>query len=392
VDAADEGGSMAKKKRERGNGQGTVAPRRNKTGKTIGFVGAFFGPDGKRRWVSAKTKTECWRKLNAAMADADRGILPGPANLTVERYLTSWLADSVKGTVSRATYDGYERNVRRHIIPELGRRRLKELAPGDIRRLYRKMAEKGLKDRSIEYVHTTLRKGLKAAVVDRLIDHNPTDGVKPIKTPAGAAKESKALATYQVKALLDAASGSRLEAFCVVAIHTGLRRGELLGLRWTDADLGMGALAVRRSLDVDGTFKAPKNRAARRTLKLAPRALEALKTHKVLQNAERLQAGPRWRNHDLVFPNTVGRPANAGNLYRREFQPLLERAGLAAEGFTIHSLRHTFATTLAERGVHPSTAQRMLGHSDIRMTLAVYTHATDGMQDAAADALEEAFS
>jgi integrase len=89
-----------------------------------------------------------------------------------------------------------------------------------------------------------------------------------------------------------------------------------------------------------------------------------------------------------VFPNTVGKPMNAGNLYRREFQPLLERAGLADEGFTIHSLRHT----LAEKGVHPSTAQKMLGHSDIRMTLAIYTHATDGMQDAATDALEEAFS
>src|SRR5215212_1949963 len=157
------------RKRQRGNGQGTVAPRKNKDGKIIAYRGAFFGPDGKRHWVSAKTKTECWHKLNTAMTDADRGILPGPANLTVERYLTSWLADSVKGTVSRATYDGYKRDVHYHIIPELGRRKLKELTPGDIRHLYRKMAERGLKDRSIEYVHTTLRKSLKAAVVDRLI-------------------------------------------------------------------------------------------------------------------------------------------------------------------------------------------------------------------------------
>jgi integrase len=188
---------VARKKRERGNGQGTVAPRRNKAGKVIGFVGAYFGPDGKRHWVSAKTKTECWRKLNMAMTDADRGILPGPVNLTVEQYLTSWLADSVKGTVSRATYDGYKRDVRHHIIPELGRRKLKELTPGDIRRLYRKMAEKGLKDRSSEYVHTTFRKSLKAAVVDRLITHNPTDGVRPLKTPAGTAKESKALNPFK---------------------------------------------------------------------------------------------------------------------------------------------------------------------------------------------------
>ena len=383
---------MARKKRERGNGQGTVAPRRNKAGKTIGYVGAFFGPDGKRHWVSAKTKTECWHKVRTAMADADRGILPGPANLTVGGYLTSWLADSVEGTVSRATYDGYKRDVNHHIIPALGRRKLKELTPGDIRRLYRRMAQSGLKDRSIAYVHTTLRKSLKAAVIDRFINHNPTDGVKPIKTPAGATKESKALEPNQVRTLLNAASESRFEALYVVAIHTGLRRGELLGLKWTDADLEAGALTVRRSLDVDGTFKAPKNRSARRTLRLTPRALEALKAHKARQNEERLQAGSRWQDQGLVFPNTLGRPANAGNLYRREFQPLLERAGLADKGFTIHSLRHTFATTLAAKGVNPATAQKMLGHSDIRMTLVVYTHATDGMQDAATEVLEEAFS
>jgi integrase len=112
----------------------------------------------------------------------------------------------------------------------------------------------------------------------------------------------------------------------------------------------------------------------------------------VRQNAERLQAGSRWQDDGLVFPSAIGKPMNAGNLYRREFQPLLKRAGRADEGFTIHSLRHTFATTLAEKGVHPSTAQKMLGHSDIRMTLAIYTHATDDMQDVATAALEEAFS
>ena len=140
------------------------------------------------------------------------------------------------------------------------------------------------------------------------------------------------------------------------------------------------------------TFKAPKNRAARRTLKLTPRALDALKAHRARQNEDRLRAGSRWQDNNLVFPNTVGKPMNAGNLYRREFQPLLERAGVANAGFTIHSLRHTFATTLATKGVHPSTAQKMLGHSDIRMTLAIYTHATDDMQDAATAVLEEAFS
>jgi integrase len=127
-------------------------------------------------------------------------------------------------------------------------------------------------------------------------------------------------------------------------------------------------------------------------LRLTAQAISALKSHRVRQNAERQKAGERWRDYDLVFPNTVGRPMNPSNLYRREFQPLLEKAGLRGEGFTFHSLRHTFATTLAERGVHPATAQKLLGHKDIRMTLAIYTHATDDMQDGAVVAISEAFS
>jgi integrase len=382
---------MARKKRERGNGQGTVVPRRNKDGKIIGYRGAFFGPDGKRHWVSAKNKTECWSKLSTAMTDADRGVLPPPANLTVKGYLIAWLSDRVKGTVSRATYDAYRRDVHHHIIPELGRRKLKDLTPGDIRRLYRKKHEANLSNRTLSYIHTTLRKALKDAVQDGNLTRNPTDGVKPLKTPTGAAKGSKALSPIRIKALLSAASGDRLEALYVVAIHTGLRRGEVLALRWEDADLEGGTLSIRRSLDTDGTLKAPKRDSSRRTLRLTLPALAALRTHRVRQNKEKLKAGNLWQENDLIFPNTLGRPMNAGNFYRREFQPLLERANLADEGFTFHSLRHTFATTLAENGVHPSTAQKMLGHSDIRMTLAIYTHATDEMQDAATAALESAF-
>jgi integrase len=159
---------------------------------------------------------------------------------------------------------------------------------------------------------------------------------------------------------------------------------------FSDKILGGGTLSVKRSLDVDGTYKSPKNRSSRRTLKLTTQSLAALGAHKTRQNEERLRKGDGWQDNDLVFPNTLGKPMNAGNFYRRDFQPLLERAGLADEGFTFHSLRHTFATTLAAKGVHPSTAQKMLGHSDIRMTLAIYTHATDDMQDAAIAALESA--
>ena len=165
-----------------------------------------------------------------------------------------------------------------------------------------------------------------------------------------------------------------------------------MGLRWEDIDLEEGTLSVRRSLDTDGTLKAPKRDSSRRTLRLTHPARAALRAHRARQNEERLKAGELWEDNYLVFPNTLGKPMNAGNFYRRGFQPLLERAGLADEELTFHSLRHTFATTLADKGIHASTAQKMLGHSDIRMTLASYTRATDVMQDAATAALESAFT
>lgn len=380
---------MARKKRERGNGQGTVAPRRNKAGKIIGYVGAFFGPDGKRHWISAKTKTECWSKLTAAMTDADRGVLPSrAANLTVGAYLESWLAD-IEGTVRRHTYEQYKSVVRKHLIPALGRAKLTDLQRPAIRKLYREKKQSGLKSRTVQYIHVTLHKALNDAVDDRLLIHNPTEG---LKLPQKDAEETKALSPEQASALLCAARGSRLEALYVVALHAGLRRGELLALRWNDINFEKGTLRVDQSLDQHGAFHAPKREVSRRTLKLAPVALAALKAHRARQNAERLEAGERWRDIDLVFPNTVGRPVNPSNLYRRDFQPLLVKAGLGDEGFTFHSLRHTFATTLAASGVHPATAQKMLGHKDIRMTLAIYTHATDDMQDAAIEAISEAFS
>ena len=166
----------------------------------------------------------------------------------------------------------------------------------------------------------------------------------------------------------------------------------MLALRWNDIDFEKGTLRVDRPLGQHGAFHAPKREESRRTLRLTPVALAALKAHRVRQNAERLKVGERWGDHDLVFPNTVGKPMNPSNLYRRDFRSLLAKAGLGDEGFTFHSLRHTFATTLAASGVHPSTVQKMLGHKDIRMTLAIYTHATDDMQDGAVDAISEAFS
>src|SRR5215218_437787 len=375
---------------KKANGEGSIYEHK-RYGKKVGYRGAYtvYTAEGpKRRYVSGKTREEVRQKLTEAMAKRDKGFVYDDENLTVGGYLDRWLSDSVRGTVRESTYSRDKYLATNHVKPALGQLKLKNLNALHLQGLYRDRLDSGLSSSTVQKVHHVLHKALAQAVRWNLIPRSPADSVKaPTPTP----KEMHPLSSHGARRLLEAARGDRLEALYALAIHTGMRRGELLGLKWEDVDLDSSTLQVRRSLDVDGTFKAPKNGKGR-TLKLTPRALDALRAHKVRQNAERLEAGSRWQDNNLVFPNTVGKPMNAGNLYRREFQPLLKRAGLADEGFTIHSLRHTFATTLAAKGVHPSTAQKMLGHSDIRMTLVIYTHATDGMQDAATAALEEAFS
>jgi integrase len=375
------------RKKERGNGSGTVYPRKNKQGKIIGYRGSYHAPDGKRRYVSAKQKGECERKLREAMTDADRGVVFDAGTLTVEEYLNRWLTDSVQGTVRRSTFVQYESVVRCHISPALGRLKLKSLTPAHVRALYRKKLDSGLAPRAVQYIHVTLHKALKQAVMEGLIPRNVTEAVK---APQAHKKEVRPLNPTQVKALLFAARGDRLEALYVLAIHTGLRRSEILGLKWTDVDLDAGTLAVQRSLERGGTFNPPKRNKSRRTVKLTGQAIEALKGHRARQNEERLRLGSLWEDHDLVFPNRVGKPMNADNLYHREFKPLLNTAGLS--GFTFHSLRHTCATLLLSRNVNPKIVQEMLGHATISQTMDTYSHVMPGMGDVAAEAIESTLS
>ena len=147
---------------------------------------------------------------------------------------------------------------------------------------------------------------------------------------------------------------------------------------------------MQRSLDTNGTFNSPKRNKSCRTVKLTEQAIEALKGHRARQNEERLRLGSLWEDHNLVFPNRVGKPMNADNLYHREFKSLLKKVGLS--GFTFHSLRHTCATLLCSKNVNSKIVQEMMGHVNISQTTDTYSHVLPGMGDAAAKVLEEALS
>jgi integrase len=375
------------KKRERGNGTGTVYPRKNKQGKIIGYLGAYHDPDGKRRYVSAGKKGECERKLRQAMTDADRGLIFNRQDLKLGEYLDPWLSDSVKDTVRQRSWERYESIVRVHIKPALGKAKLRALTPNHLRALYRNKLDAGLAPRTVNYIHVTLHKALKDAVSDGLIPKNVATAVK---SPKPEKPEIHPLTRAQALMLLDAAGGDRFEALYVVAIHCGLREGELLGLKWGDVDLEAGTLAVRRTLSETRTghkFELPKNGKGR-SVKLSQRAAEALKSHRACQNEERPKVGSLWQDHDLVFPTGIGTTMSGTNLTGRHFKPLLKRAGLPA--IRLHDLRHTCATILLVAGKHPKYVQELLGHASISITFDTYSHVIEGMDGGLADAMDEA--
>jgi integrase len=188
------------------------------------------------------------------------------------------------------------------------------------------------------------------------------------------------LTAEQVRTLLGAALGDRMEALYVLAVTTGMRQGELLALRWRDISLEARSIGVQGSLQRTpfGLIIAePKTTRSRRQVMLTTAACEALMRHRIRQNAERLLLGAAWEDHGLVFANTVGRPIEATNLIRQSFKPLLKKAGIPRIRF--HDLRHTAATLLLGQGTHPKIVSEMLGHSTIAVTLDLYSHVTPTM-------------
>src|ERR671920_952935 len=319
----------------------------------------------------------------------DGGLVFDAENLQLGEYLERWLVDSVRDTVRPTTFERYEQLVRLHIRPVLGKVKLKNLTPAHVRGLYREQLDAGLSPRSVQYVHVTLHKALKQAGRDGLIPRNATEAVKP---PQVRRKEIRPLTPEQVKVLLDAASGDRLEALYTLAVHTGLRQGELLGLKWEDVDLESGSLHVKRTLTTargGPRLAAPKTKGSRRRVSLTRGAVDALRAHLARQLDEIDRAGPLWQENGLVFASVTGTPLDRHDLTSRQFKPLLERAGLPRKT-RFHDLRHTCATLLLTKNVNPKVVSEMLGHSNIAITLDTYSHVLPNMQDSAARALEEA--
>lgn len=351
--------------KRRGNNEGTIYQRPD------GVWCAQVTIQGRRRSIYGKTRALVQRKLRAALANAEQGIMPAPERLTVEAYLERWLADDV-GRLDQYTVKNYTINVRRHIVPEIGRIRLGQLQAAHVQALYTALAKKGLAPKTIRNAHGVLHAALERAVRWDLVPRNVVALATP---PKAKPPEFRTLTVEEARHLGRVAQGNRWAPMLMLALTTGLRQGELLGLKWGDIDFKEGVLQVRRQYERDGAFSAPKASSQRR-LDLAPAELRALEIQRESQDRDRERYGAAYIAQDLVFATHQGRPLIHRNVFR-EFKRMLKKAELPPVRF--HDMRHTNATLMLGQGVHPKVVQERLGHSQVNITLNFYSHVLPGL-------------
>jgi integrase len=306
-----------------------------------------------------------------------------PHGPRLAEFLERWLEEVSKPKIRESTYKLYEGVIRIHVNPRLGGIRLSKLKAVQVQMMYSDMQGDGVSARMQQLAHARLFSALKKAARWRLISYNI---MLDVDRPSAPRKPSQVLSPDDVARLFAAAVGTRLEALFVLAITTGMRQGELLGLKWEDIDLTSGTIFVQRQLqEVAGRLALvePKTNAGRRRVALPQIAVATLIAHRNRMLAAGALAA-------LVFCDSHGSPLRKSNLRRKTFEPLLRKAGLPHIRF--HDLRHTAATLLLREDVHPKVVQERLGHTRIAITLDVYSHAVPSMQRDAVDKLDRLLS
>ena len=356
--------------KRRANGEGSIWKRPD--GRWIAATYAATNRGGRKRvYVYGKTRAEAREKLTALQREVDRGVRVPEEQWSVQEYLDFWLEDVVKPNRAPKTYQGYELVVRLHITPKLGKKRLTRLSVSDVRQFVGGLEASGMSVRGVQQAHGVLRNALEHAVRDEFVLRNVARLVQ-VKTPRYDI--GRGLSVDQARSLLKATKRDRFHALYVLAVYLGLRRGELLGLRWADIDLDERTLTVRHTLQrVNGDliFKEPKTRSSRRTVPLPGPCVEALKSHAAKQAAERLAAGTRWIDEDMVFSTHVGTPFEPDNL-SRSWYAVRKVLGEPAPRF--HDMRHTCVSLLLAEGAPPHVVQQIVGHSAIDVTMNIYAH------------------
>jgi integrase len=373
----------------RGHGEGTVYHRTAQDD----YCAQITLPNGKRRTIGyAKTKRDAQKKLRAAQMLLEQGKLSFETNRgTVGQHLQQWLETVAKPSVTYHTYEAYEICVRRRLVPLLGEIKLRDLRPQHIQNAYAELS-KTLQPKSIRLTHVPLNQALNLAVEWNLIPNNPAARVK---LPKIKGKEKTILTPEQVTQLLAATRHERLYPLWYLFVSTGARKGEILGLKWADVNFKTGNLSIRRQIirktGIGLVLEELKTEKSRRTIPLGPDMLSTLREHRTRKLEERL-ASERWETRpefeDLLFSSVHGSPLDPATTWA-DFQKTLAQAGLPP--MTLHGLRDTAATCMLLEGIDAKTIAERLGHSDVALTLRIYSHVTPAMHRDAAERLERLY-
>jgi len=350
-----------------------------------------MNPDtGARRWVSKggfPTRKAAKAALTAVLADADKGVVVDRTPLKVGEYLDQWL-DGVAGDLKPTTLEGYRQAVRR-LKRTIGDVKLQDLRPLTVERAYQKLTRSGLAAKTVLNTHTVLRRALGDAERLDMVVRNAAASARP---PSVRRKEQATWTPKQLSSFLESIADHRLFAVFVLGATTGMRRGELMGLRWSDVDLDAGRLSVVTTITtVNGRAieSSTKTNKSRRRIALDSGTVGVLRAHHERQDQERQLAGGLWCESGLVFTREDGtalHPDRFSHLFAR----LMRKANLPP--IRLHDLRHTYATLALEAGVHPKIVSERLGHATTGITLDLYSHVAPSMDEQAAEAVAGLFT
>ncbi|GHG38916.1 site-specific integrase [Deinococcus indicus] len=407
---------------KRANGEGTISARR-KDGKVVGWKGSvvvgYEGDKMERRWVSGKTKADVQQKMAELRTALHTGMLADSEGLTVTQYMARWLDAKERDGVKPNTLRSYRDTDRLHISPHLGRVKLDKLRPLDVERMMNALRKEGKSAQVLAYALRVLKMALRQAVRWQMVPRNVADAVTAPKVPRS---EMQVWDAGQVAAFLDASQGNRLHAAFYLALMTGMRRGELLGLQWADIDWERSRLTVRHNLveirlesagrvmkervdrktgkvipahvtlsQIKTELQTPKTAGSRRTIVLSPGTMSKLKEHQQQQAQERQAAKEAWQGPaegGFVFASEIGTAIDPRNMNRWHAE-IMKAAGVPQIRF--HDMRHTAASLMIRQGIPPKTVSERLGHADVGFTLRTYTHLYDDQRQEAAFDLADLF-
>ena len=365
---------------KRGAGEGSICKRKDGTWQGAVTIGRDRNGKQKRKYFYGKTRNEVSKKLNMVINELNnRTFIDNSTNPTMRMWLHTWLWEYKKNSIKPKTFEQYETILRIHAMPTIGDIKVLNLKPEHLQKIYNNMYENGISARTVHILNTVLHGALKQAVKNNLASRNVTEAVS---LPKAKTKEMRVLTLEEQKKFMKVLSADRMGNMYLFGLFTGLRRGELLALKWSDIDTERNVIRVERALsrvkDYGDTpnktklvVEEPKTAKSKRIIPIFDYLKEILDRQKQQQIKDKENSYGMYEENDIIFATELGKMIDPGN-FSRKFYKLIREAGLPHAN--PHCLRHTFATRGMESGIDLKTMQELLGHSSILVTGDTYTH------------------